>query len=62
MYDAKILVIIESSDEFEEIAKAQIDGVIFKNLILNLCEFYFFSFSYLYILHVVVIVFLVIPL
>ncbi len=33
MYDAKILVIIESSDEFEEIAKAQIDGVIFKNLI-----------------------------
>ena len=33
MYDAKILAIIESSDEFEEIAKAQIDGVIFKNLI-----------------------------
>lgn len=33
MYDAKILAIIESSDEFEEIAKAQIDGVIYKNLI-----------------------------
>lgn len=33
MYDAKILAIIESSDEFEEIVKAQIDGVIFKNLI-----------------------------
>ena len=33
MYDAKILAIIESSDEFEEIAKAQIDGVIFRNLI-----------------------------
>ena len=33
MYDAKILAIIESSDEFEEIAKAQIDGVIFKNII-----------------------------
>jgi len=33
MYDAKILAIIESSEEFEEIAKAQIDGVIFKNLI-----------------------------
>ena len=33
MYDSKILAIIESSDELEEIAKAQIDGIIFKNLI-----------------------------
>ena len=33
MYDSKILAIIESSDELEEIAKAQIDGVIFKNII-----------------------------
>lgn len=33
MFDAKILAIIESNNEFEEIAKNEIDGVIFKNLL-----------------------------
>lgn len=33
MYDSKILAIVDSNNEFEEIAKSEIDGVIFKNLI-----------------------------
>ena len=33
MYDSKNLVIINSNEEFEQIAKAQIDGAIFKELI-----------------------------
>ena len=35
MYDAKILAIIESNNEFEKIIKDEIDGVIYKNLIQN---------------------------
>ena len=33
IYDSKILAIVDSNNEFEEIAKSEIDGVIFKNLI-----------------------------
>ncbi len=33
MYDSKILAIITSNDEFEEITESQIDGVIYKELI-----------------------------
>lgn len=33
MYDSKILAIIESNKEFEKIAKNEIDGVIYKNII-----------------------------
>jgi len=33
MFDSKILAIIESSDEIEEIALNEIDGVIYKNLL-----------------------------
>lgn len=33
MYDSKILAIISKNDEFEEIAKNEIDGVIYKDLI-----------------------------
>lgn len=33
MYDSKILAIIDSNDEFEEIAKNEIDGIIYKKLI-----------------------------
>ena len=33
MYDSKILAIISSNDEFEEITEAQIDGVIYKELL-----------------------------
>lgn len=33
MYDSKNLVIINSNEEFEQTAKAQIDGAIFKELI-----------------------------
>ena len=33
MYDSKILAIIKSNDELENIAKNEIDGVIYKNLI-----------------------------
>ena len=33
MYDSKILAIIDSNNEFEEIAKNEIDGIIYKNLI-----------------------------
>ena len=32
MYDSKILAIITSNDEFDEIIEAQIDGVIYKEL------------------------------
>ncbi|MGE0051732.1 MAG: hypothetical protein AB7S49_09400 [Arcobacter sp.] len=34
MYDSKILAIIKSNDELENIAKNEIDGVIYKDLIL----------------------------
>ena len=33
MYDSKNLVIIDSNEEFEHIAKDEIDGVIYRNLI-----------------------------
>jgi len=33
MFDSKILAIIESSNEIEDIALNQIDGIIYKNLI-----------------------------
>ena len=33
MYDSKVLAIITSNDEFEEITESQIDGVIYKELI-----------------------------
>lgn len=33
MYDSKNLVIINSNDEFEHIAKDEIDGVIYKDLL-----------------------------
>lgn len=33
MYDAKILAIIKSNDEFEAIAKKEIDGVIYNTLL-----------------------------
>ena len=33
MYDSKILAIITSNDEFEEITESQIDGIIYKELI-----------------------------
>ena len=35
MYDAKILALVESNNEFESISKDEIDGVIYKNLIQN---------------------------
>lgn len=33
MYDSKNLAIINSNEDFEEIAKCEIDGVIYRNLI-----------------------------
>ena len=33
MYDSKILAIIDSNDEFEQIIKDEIDGVIYRSLI-----------------------------
>ncbi|WP_419769816.1 MAG: hypothetical protein ACNI3C_10835 [Candidatus Marinarcus sp.] len=33
MFDAKIIQIIESNDEFESVASKQIDGVIYKNIL-----------------------------
>lgn len=33
MFDSKNLAIIDSNDEFEDIANAEIDGIIFRNLI-----------------------------
>ena len=33
MYDSKILAIIDSNDEFEQIAKYEIDGVIYRSLL-----------------------------
>lgn len=33
MFDSKILAIIESNDEFEQIACAEIDGVIYKEIL-----------------------------
>lgn len=33
MYDSKNLAIIDSNEEFEEVAKNEIDGVIYRNLI-----------------------------
>ena len=33
MFDSKILAVIEASDEIEEIAKNEIDGIIYKNLL-----------------------------
>jgi hypothetical protein len=33
MYDSKILAIIDSNEEFEEIVKDEIDGVIYRDLI-----------------------------
>lgn len=33
MYDSKILTIINSNEDFEEIAKNEIDGIIYRNLI-----------------------------
>ena len=35
MYDSKILAIIDSNEEFEQIAKCQIDGIIYRDLIKN---------------------------
>ena len=35
IYDAKILALVESNNEFEQISKDEIDGVIYKNLIQN---------------------------
>ncbi len=35
MYDAKILALVESNNEFESISKDEINGVIYKNLIQN---------------------------
>ena len=36
LFDAKILVLIESEDEIEEFAKLGIDGVIFSNAIIKI--------------------------
>lgn len=33
MFDSKILAIIQSNEEFEEVAKNQIDGVIYKEIL-----------------------------
>ncbi len=33
MFDSKILAVIEISDEIEEIAKKEIDGIIYKNIL-----------------------------
>ena len=33
MFDSKILAVIEASDEIEEIAQNEIDGIIYKNLL-----------------------------
>ena len=33
MFDSKILALIDSNDEFEEVANSEIDGVIYKNLL-----------------------------
>lgn len=33
MYDSKILAIISTNDEFEEVAKNEVDGAIYQNLI-----------------------------
>ena len=33
IFDSKILALIDSNDEFEEIAKNEIDGVIYKKLL-----------------------------
>ena len=33
MFDSKILALIDSNDEFEEVANNEIDGVIYKNLL-----------------------------
>ena len=33
MYDSKILAIIDSNEELEQVAKLEIDGIIYRNLI-----------------------------
>ncbi len=33
MFDSKILAIISSNDEFEEIALCEVDGIIYKNIL-----------------------------
>ena len=33
MFDSKVLAVIETSDEIEEIAQNEIDGIIYKNLL-----------------------------
>jgi len=33
MFDSKVLAVIESSDEIEEIAQNEIDGIIYKNVL-----------------------------
>ncbi|MDZ7817129.1 MAG: hypothetical protein U5K55_00335 [Aliarcobacter sp.] len=33
MYDSKILAIIDTNEEFEQIAKCEIDGIIYRDLI-----------------------------
>ena len=33
MFDSKVLAVIESSNEIEEIAKNEIDGIIYKNVL-----------------------------
>ncbi len=33
MFDSKVLAIIQSNEEFEEVAKSQIDGVIYKEIL-----------------------------
>ena len=33
MFDSKVLAVIQTSDEIEEIAKNEIDGIIYKNIL-----------------------------
>ena len=33
MYDSKILAIIDSNEELEQVAKLEIDGIIYRNLL-----------------------------
>lgn len=33
MFDSKVLAIIDSNDEFEEVAMNEIDGVVYKNIL-----------------------------
>ena len=33
MYDSKILAVIDSNEELEQVAKLEIDGIIYRNLL-----------------------------